>query len=1075
MKTKSNHLLYVAVVAAGLTWGAAARAQEATTPYYYHPAQSGIEVLNGKGRFNRPLYSSVERPSRLIALAGDRPQFRLTQIGGTSSGKTLVNVKLGLADGQWADEMTPVLARYDRGLQDYRVGEAGAGVEIAAVRARAFDGLLLRVKNSGNLSKPLVMVLGGGGSGGKSDQGSMSGLLKSQLTFDDHTLAISRSVLFISSGQMSFTASDPKAMAEGPKALLGSPADKDAVAALATAWPEGGELYYLLTTDKADTPGIASFRADPAKVFSEAVEDNRRVASVITIDTPDPYLNAALPAAVLGYEAAWNKPTFRHGAIEWHMSFAGWRSVYAGTPCGWHERVQSHVHAFYSRQSDEGRIPPTLASDGGGYNMGEQLVDQALYDYEWSGDLDPLRNGGFDAIARHLAWGEKHVRTPSGLYENFLNAWNTDYKWCNGGEGTIASTYYWRANKTMAEIAKRLGKDATIFEKRANDIAAGMRERLWSERTGVYGEYRDTLGLQLLHESPDLSTIYTPIDLGFCDPFESYRMLRYALRRFETIQGLPRGGKLIYSSEWLPSHYSTRSLYTGEMINTILALYKTGQSEAAEPFRRAIDGGFYAGSSMGWAGMEFTPDGTFRSPVDFTDTTSMYVRNVVEGLFGVRMNAPENRITLQPSFPADWNKASIRCSVVDYQYDWDGVAETMDIKTPQALSPTIRLRARRAEIAGLTINGQPGTYETEPGVGCSWIVVSAPAGVATRVQVTYGKEEMPRAQFADSGEPGKPLTVSVDRGRITQVRMSRGPVAQVSIADDGASCTIPLPSEAGVPTFFVLVGHRNAQMWIPVEVLVGTNEVAAKTSTKEEVLKAQADPVDLSAFRNQRLADLHTNEYEPRSKPFYWQNKEGYRTVEPNGRSWWELRRMDNSNKRNQGEANGLSRWAMRVKTDTSALTAAKGRFVTDNGIPFDIPAAGPDSVFTSRYTNFPNRVAIPVNKRGRKICVLVAASLSLAQSRMENARITVTLGNGTERTLALRDPETIDDWLGSGKGEPYVLSGRPQTLGKGAHAVLQEIDLGEEQAIETLTLETFTEESMVGLLGVTVLRDKEK
>jgi hypothetical protein len=55
------------------------------------------------------------------------------------------------------------------------------------------------------------------------------------------------------------------------------------------------------------------------------------------------------------------------------------------------------------------------------------------------------------------------------------------------------------------------------------------------------------------------------------------------------------------------------------------------------------------------------------------------------------------------------------------------------------------------------------------------------------------------------------------------------------------------------------------------------------------------------------------------------------------------------------------------------------------------------------------------------------------------------------------------------------VLSGRPQALGTGTHAVLQEIDLGDEQTIESLTLETFTEETLVGLLGITVLQNENK
>ncbi len=172
-----------------------------------------------------------------------------------------------------------------------------------------------------------------------------------------------------------------------------------------------------------------------------------------------------------------------------------------------------------------------------------------------------------------------------------------------------------------------------MFSKAHGEIAAAMKDRLWSERVGVYGEYRDSVGLKLLHESPDLSSIYTPIDLGFCDPFESYRMLRFALRRFEIDQG--------FAAPWSPHLFlrsgcrtttAPRDIYTAEIINTILALYRIGQAEAAEPFRRAIDGSFFAGPAPGSTGYIINPDGTFNPHTDFTDTTSMYVRNVVERL-----------------------------------------------------------------------------------------------------------------------------------------------------------------------------------------------------------------------------------------------------------------------------------------------------------------------------------------------------------------------------------------------------------------------------------------------------------
>lgn len=1025
----------------------------------YRPTEDGIEIENGSGRFNRPLYSSVERPQRLIALAGDRPEFMLMQISSTKTMSKLANLKLGLADGPWLDATDPVLARYNKGLQDYRVGGKDTGLEIAAVRARGFEGLLLRVKRHRESAAPLVLAIGGRGSSNY-DQNPRQAAFNptecrgTRLTFADNALTITgkgATIHATGSVALRFTAAEPAAVAKGPQALLDAPAAREAVAALAADWPKNGELYFILTTDAPASPGVRAFRAAPEKVFAEAVEDNRKLATAIEIATPDPYLDTALSAALLGYDAAWNAPTFRHGAIAWHDSFAGWRVTYAASTAGWHERVQSHMQAFFRRQGNDGRIPAKLENDGI-YNMGEELVDQALYDYEWTGDLEPFRNGGFDAIARHLAWGEKHLKTPDGLYENFLNAWNTDYKWCNGGGGTIASSYYWRANKAMAGIATRLGKDAAGFQQRTTAIAAAMHSRLWSERAGVYGEFRDSLGLKLLHESPDLSSIYTPIDLGFCDPFESYRMLRFALRRFETIRGLPLDGALIYSSEWLPNHYSTRDIYTGEIINTLLALYRIGQSEAAEPFRRALTGSFFTGPGPGSTGYIINRDGTSLPHTDFTDTTSMYVRNVVEGLFGVRMQAPENRMIVQPSFPLEWDHASIRCPAVAYRYTWDGATETVVIQTPRELRPTIRLRARRAGISTVAINGKPATYGIEPGIGMAWIVMEGPLGTDTRVTIGYGDEALPTAVVPESGVVGGVGTVRVDRGRIESVRQSRTTVEPIQLNADATTCTFPLPSETGVATYFVRLQHRQVQLWLPVEVNVRAADPAEKQAAPADEGGMPTRSVDLSRFRNQRLADLHRNHYEPRIGAFDWAKREGLRTVMANGRSWWET----------HGKVG--------ISPDTSGVTKANGRLVAAHGIPFEVPGVGNDAVFTSMYANFPARLEIPVNQRARKVAVLIAASISLAQSRMDNGRVRVLLGDGTHRDLVLRDPESIDDWLGSGLGKPYALSGQPVPLGVNTHARLHEIDLGGDQQVQAIVLETYTNETMIGLLGVTLM-----
>ncbi len=1029
-----------------------------THHYKYQPAGTGIESHNGNGRFNRPLYSSVEREHRLIAMAGDRPELMLMRISATKLMNKLANVKLGFAEGLWFDQIMPVFARYDKGLQHYRVGEQDNPVEIDAIRSQSFEGLLLRVRYSGKSVGPLTLAIGGRGSANY-DQNPVASAFNpqecvgTQFQFVENVLTFSGNgdTLFATGSEpLIFKAADPRQVGEGPQALLESSVQDAAVGTLVSEWPETGVIYLIITTDKPDSEGVTSFLKTPEDIFAQALEENNKLATAVEIDTPDPYLNAALPAALLGYSAAWNAPAFYHGAIAWHRNHAGWRSTYGGTVAGWHDKVQSHMHAFFKKQSKDGRIPPNLERDVA-YNMNEVMVDQALYDYTWTGNLEPLRNGGFDAIANHLAWGEKYVKTPDGLYENYLNAWNTDYKWSNGGGGTIASTYYWLANRTMADIAQRLGRDPSVFRERADEIATAMRSGLWSERVGVFGEYRDRHGFKLLHDSPDLSSIYTPIDRGFSNPFESYRMLRFALRRFEKVTDLQRGGALIYSSEWLPNQYSTRDLYTAEIINMLLGMYLIGQSEMGEPYRLAIDGSFFTGPGPGSTGYAMNPDGTHRPHTDFTDTTSPYIRTLVEGLFGVQMNAPDNRVILQPVFPREWSHASIRCPAVGYRYTWNGSTERISIKNPRELIPSIRLRARRAEIVQVTVNGKPANYEIEPGIGYAWVVIAAPGSKQTEVTVEYGTEELPEAALPKSGVAGKTCTVRLDRGSILKVRQSSGMVEDVGISSDGTTCTIPLPEKVSVPTFFVLVQHMDAKLWIPVEVDVYTDEKNVTESAADQVLEAKM--VDLSLFSNQRLENLHKNRYEPQSQPFYWSNSAGRRTVDFDGRIWWEKRQ-------------GM------ISHNTSELKAANGRFVTDKGIPFAVPAEGKDAVFTSLYDNFPDRVEIPVNLRGRKLFFLVAASVSIMQSRMDNGHITVLLDDGTKHTVVLRDPETIDDWLGSGKGKPYLESQQIQTpmIGKNTHAVVLEMDLGEKQMIKSVILETRTNETMIGMLGVTVM-----
>ena len=510
----------------------------------------------------------------------------------------------------------------------------------------------------------------------------------------------------------------------------------------------GKEVCLVLTPDALKAPAIQAYLASPGAVFEACCQHYRELSQTVKIDTPDPYLDLGLAAQILGQDGAWHDPCFTHGPWSWSSPYAGWRICYGPTVLGWHNRVQSSTAEFFKDQAKEPEYPSPVWQGPGGYasghvcrgavpdlarnrsyfyNMGEVLVDHILYDWEWTGDL-PFMTRAFDFIADKLLWEERCLDPDGdGLYENWLNTWVSDAHWYNGSGCIQASVYNWRANRLMADIARRLGKDPSLFQARAEKIKRACERLLWAPHEGVYAEYRDALGHQRPHTAPEQASIYHPIDFRFCDELQSYQMLRYSEYAIKNEVGtVPRGGRLVWSSNWLPPLYSSHGLYPQETINLLLGYYRLGLADKADTLLKGIEASFFMGPCPGGIAHNQRPDGTHHGSTDFTDTTSMFIRTVVEGLFGVQMNVPEDRVTVQPCFPRDWDHASIRAADIAYEYTWDGTAERIHIRTPKRLAYQVRLMARTARVDSVRLNGAEARFQWEPGIGRAWVVVQAP-------------------------------------------------------------------------------------------------------------------------------------------------------------------------------------------------------------------------------------------------------------------------------------------------------------------------------------------------------------
>jgi hypothetical protein len=237
------------------------------------------------------------------------------------------------------------------------------------------------------------------------------------------------------------------------------------------------------------------------------------------------------------------------------------------------------------------------------------------------------------------------------------------------------------------------------------------------------------------------------------------------------------------------------------------------------------------------------------------------------------------------------------------------------------------------------------------------------------------------------------------------------------------------------------------------------------------------DPVDLAPYFNDRVTQIFRNEYRAPRSPFV-------SLAIPK---------------------QGLGGWAGSVNAgadiDDSGLrtVAARngGRIILPSGVPLATPgAAGARNVlFTSRWENYPNEAVIPLTGRGAELYLLMAGSTGPMQSRIDNGEIIVAYRDGTSERLALENPTTwwpieqdyfIDDYqfrrpgtlpervdLRTGAVRVLDSAGFKGKGGKvpGGAATVLSLPLRPEKDLDSLTVRTLANDTVIGLMSATLLR----
>jgi hypothetical protein len=1093
-------------------------------PLRYTPVGTDFVITNGAEFFNRPLYGGSS-PFRVDG--GDKPEFSLYLPGRGG------NLRLGVKAGgkiKWLNDAAQVVTIYRPGsiIHEVRDPLLGDGVlRLATLALHKTEGMILRAEVTGAKSPAeLVWAFGGvNGMKGRRDGdigcevepvGKLFQLRAEQcagnvVTFSKNEFSVQGkpgSIAGIVSAKAEMQIVDA-AKWNQPEELFPAATAKILQPLLAgRAALNAGESFYLALQRLTDGDKVSP--ADLPKLFAQEENVRRNLAERVTVETPDPFVNAAVAALNVAADAVWDdrQEAYLHGGVAWRTRLLGWRVSYAGDELGWHERTAEHFAGF-AKQQDTNEIPTEIPAPEASANLSRNEsalhsngdLTQSHYDMNlvgvdaffrhllWTGDLDYAKKM-WPVIERHLAWERRLFRREFGaeklpLYEAYCCIWASDDLAYNGGGATHSSAYNYFENKMAARVAKLIGEDAAPYENEADLILQGMKKNLWLADRGWFAEWKDLLGLQLVHPNAAAWTFYHAVDSEVPSPIESWQMTRFVdtqIARFPLRgAGVPPGNYTMPTTSWMPYTWSLNNVVLAETMHTALGYWQAQRSEGAFPlFKGALLDSMFLGLCPGNVGMTTWFDNARReSQRDFGDGIGAMSRAVVEGLFGVKPDLLAGEIKIQPGFPAEWNHAEIRHPDFEFSFQRDDARETYTLQNhfPKPVKLRLQIPALREDIAGVSVNGKSAGWRlVENAVGKPLVEISAAAAVDQVIVVQWSGRpiEIHTQINAPTIARNETFAAKFEADELLAVQDPQGALGRLVIREhdfEGKANGTP-----GQRTVFAQLRQGAMKWWQPVtfEIQAAPETVAPMDWTQP--ITGKLETVDLAAQFSDRVTQIFKNEYRAPRSPFC-----SLATPLQGIGSWChpkETIAVDDSGLRKLAAQHG-------------------GKIILPDGVPLATPgdATAKNIAFVSQWENYPREITVPLTGKSSRAFLLMAGSTSAMQSRFDNGEVVATYADGTTARLALENPTTwwpidqdyfIDDFafarpeplpvrvnLATGKIRVLDMAdfkGRGGAVPGGAATVL-DLPLDATKELKSLSVRALANEVVIGLMSVTLQR----
>ncbi|MEA1848803.1 DUF4450 domain-containing protein [Chryseobacterium sp. MHB01] len=1058
---------------------------------HYKEDKGDFLLVNGKYRFNRALYGD-NRASRVEA--GDLPEFALYFPGMGGNLQFVIQKGNSIKKLIQADKIG---TRYRPGSMLYEIKDPilGTGTLKLTVLAQAKEeGLVVKMETENIDSSTKIYAVYGGASGttfsrnGDIGADPESGFyllpeycLNNQFQINNNQFQLNylnkKKEIQIVSGSFSNVSSLQQTDATTLEKLgefTQNKTDKSPI--VYASYSSQKQLIYIQV---AKGKSAKKFSDEELKsIFNEAEKARLTLTNRIQLKTPDADLNNFGANLAVAADGIWESPTFLHGAVAWRMRLNAWRGAYTADALSWHDRAKEHFESYANSQvlkpdsapvemdtmrhlaRHEEKMGTSVFSSGyisrnpndntkpHHYDMNLVFFDQMFSHFNYTGDKEFLKKM-WPTMVRHMDWEKRNFKR-GDLYDAYAAIWASDALQYSGGKVTHTSAYNYRANREMAKLAKIIGEDSTPYEKEADAILKAMRNELWIKNKGYFAEFKDALGNQIVHDKPGIWSIYHVSDAYILNEFEDYQNLQYINNHTPKIPITVKGADnkdyfTLATTNWQPYDWSINNVALAENLQTALAYWQAGRNaEAYQLWKGNLMESMYYGISPGNF-EQLSHYDAFRGELyrDFADPIGVASRTLTEGLFGVHPNLLENKISIKPGFPKDWNSAELK--LPDWEYQFKRNSKTTEYifksKYQNPIALEMQIPVNYSNIKSVKVNGKNVDWKVKSNSILQPIIqFETPKAKDFKIEINYSGEEIKNEQTDYITYISESLQLNFDSKK--KIKDVLDPQELIK-SRNGSQFNLIQEERKG--TFFVQVEQNGTIWWQPVNVDIRFPLETKWVNKKLQIESKSANSINgkLSTNGLNKTFSTQKNQNSSIEIPVNYLSK-GTNSIELEYNGIKQNIEITDWEVENQGQFNnislaskynekvteifnqkylsprlefptlqlpwqGIGNWCYPLITaqidDSGLMNKRKNNKVDFLGIPFLIDKSDKNIAFASQWDNYPDSIEIPVSGKGKKIYFLMAGSTNPMQSQIVNGTITVQYVDGSTSELELKNP----------------------------------------------------------------------